>query len=294
MKTKNKEVFVLGVLWVFCFMLAGCASSPKPLTNADIDRGTTIFWSDDTITWAEYFHTLAYYGEGASRAALTSTQTDQQKIQWEFVGYDFEFDKASLAKGIQEGNYKLGPHLDNVVIQTPVRMGDVGRGGKIVYSGEMPGGARLVDPTKPGTYAPVYVKKTTNETKTVQTYDQAKRDRYAELYLRTKQSYILSLLEDTNPDDRPVRESMSAQKIRLETRLRKEFPPGTFLIYGGYNDKENEPVIFAWLNDDSSFDCIEVRHFDPNDSSAWFHRGNHHFGAGNYEEAIAGPVRFFV
>jgi hypothetical protein len=94
MKTKNKEIFVLGVLWVFCFMLAGCASSPKPLTNADIDRGITIFWPDDTITWAEQLHTSAYYGVGASRAALTSTQTDQQKIQWEFVGCDFEFDKS--------------------------------------------------------------------------------------------------------------------------------------------------------------------------------------------------------
>jgi tetratricopeptide (TPR) repeat protein len=257
MKTKNKEFFVLGVLGVFCFMLAGCASPPRPLTNTDIDRGTTIFWSDDTITWAEYFHTFAYYGEGANRAALTSTQTDQQKIQWEFVGYDYEFNKAFLAQGIQEGNYKLGSPQVNALGRDPMIV------------------------------APVYVKKITNETKTVQTYDRAKRDQYAELYLRTKQSYILSLLEDTNLDERPVEETMSAQKIRLETRLREEFPPGTLLVYGGYNDVENEPVIFAWLNDDSSFDCIELRHFDPNDFSAWFHRGNYYFAAGNHESAIA-------
>jgi hypothetical protein len=51
---------------------------------------------------------------------------------------------------------------------------------------------------------------------------------------------------------------MSVQKIRLETRFREEFPPGTLLAYGGYNDVENEPVIFVRLNDDGSFDCREL------------------------------------
>jgi hypothetical protein len=68
--------------------------------------------------------------------------------------------KASLTQGIQEGNYKLGPHLNNVVINAGSRPFQIGRGGEVIYLGEgTAGGAHLVDPTKPGTYAPVYVKK---------------------------------------------------------------------------------------------------------------------------------------
>jgi hypothetical protein len=276
------------VLGGFCVMLAvlcaGCASSIKYLGNDKfLGDATTVLYPDDTVKWAELVR-ISAVGEAMIQAASqASYQTTQAHEVWKPAGYDFQYDRAELTQGIQEGNYRIGKATQNsywvsgyttgggdVVTRETARIED-DRGRTIATvkeTGVTPptevheGHWQKLYADRPDRYNEVEVK--TIENRTVTARDDAKYQAvYAEVYeakeneikeyITTKFQGAFRDIADDEVFDLPHDGKVKGKKIKLT--LEKQLltlPPGTILINGIRTSQE---IITAQIVD-GVFRCL--------------------------------------
>jgi opacity protein-like surface antigen len=109
---------------------------------------------------------------------LLATAVFAQNVEWVFVGWDFEFDKTVLSEGIANGTYRLGKLINNVA-RRPGSVVTIIVDGVPHRTGEE-SELYLLDPSKPGTYSPVYVKKIVDSAPQSPAYTQAPEQRKAD------------------------------------------------------------------------------------------------------------------
>jgi hypothetical protein len=102
---------------------------------------------------------LGFISANNEATQAATDQTTQQVVVWQFVGWDFEFNKTDLSNAIANGTHRLGKMINN----THYVGGRTGGGIASVSGGNnftpgTPGRVELIDPSKPATYYPVYVK----------------------------------------------------------------------------------------------------------------------------------------
>jgi hypothetical protein len=108
-----KKKLVLGGLFMMLVVLfAGCASTLSSLGNEkSVGDETTVLYQDGTVKWA---YLLDIKARVAAREKASYQTTNQvEVVVWKPAGYDFEYDRAELTKGIQSGNYRIGKAVTN-------------------------------------------------------------------------------------------------------------------------------------------------------------------------------------
>jgi len=257
----KKRVLILVVGSLVLTILVGCASLDSFAYGSDIDHETSIMFPDRTFAWAPGLD----YPEEDNRAQQEAKQkATYQKVEqvavWEFVGWDFEFDKTTLAMEIQKGNLRLGEMINNIGLKLGSgHYGQLSPGGNWKVAGE-DSSTGLIDPSKPGTYSPVYAKKIVNQT--VNVVDEAKYKQYYEqyyhAYVETRRenafAHIGKKLEGSFVDVADGDKfyltgggSVSGKGIKYHFRKRLEkLAPGSVLSYGGLYD---DVVIMARIED---------------------------------------------
>jgi hypothetical protein len=254
-----------------CATLAGAGSA---LGNEKVTgQETTIFYPDKSLVWAKeltaasplsntyMYQASQYYQEQATY------QTTVRVAGWEQAGWDFEYtDKIALNREIQAGNYRLGAVINNVG-RTPPNIGvwAIVRDeftvkdarGKTIGTVEGPPYTRiesdgpidwghdyLIDPDKPRTYRPVFIKTATNQT--VNAVDEKQFSaNYAALVKEKKDWIMFNYLDDsgfrevtdTDTFNFTGAGAVSGKRVKaiLADQL-KYLPPGTVLMNGGIND----------------------------------------------------------
>jgi hypothetical protein len=185
---------LLAIFALILIVLSGCASL---LYRNDVTYETSILKPDGTFIEASV---LQYNGDGSSQARQEADaiarrdavyQTVEYYIEWPFAGYDFEFDKLTLTRGLQSGELKLGKQINNLVYFSSPRTATYNARGTTVTGGG--GYWSRVDSSKPDTYSPVYIK--TIKERTVDAFDETKYKQifdknYKPLYERYHKEYI--------------------------------------------------------------------------------------------------------
>jgi hypothetical protein len=258
-----------------CATLAGAGSA---LGNEEVTGlETTIFYPDKSLVWAGELtaasplsNTYMYQASQYYREQATY-QTTARVAGWEQAGWDFEYtDKIALNREIQAGNYRLGAVINNVG-RTPGNAGVRANSaasvrdeftvkdprGKVIGTVEGPPYTRvlsndpidwghdyLIDPDKPRTYRPVFIKTVTNQT--VNAVDEKQFSANYRALVKEKQDWIIfnylddsgfREVTDTDTFNFTGAGAVSGKKVKaiLADQL-KYLPPGTVLVNGGIND----------------------------------------------------------
>jgi len=245
---KNGYLIVggLAVFGIVFAILAGCTSLENLVYGGSVDNETSILYPDGTIVWAVELNKAA---DEEARQAATYQKVEQVAI-WKFLGWDFEFDKTTLATEIQKGNLRLGDRVNNLGFKSGGRFRGA-HGAETVY-GDGESSIILIDPSRPSSYYAVQAKRIEN--RTVDALDKAKYQEYFVLSRNAKIAYIHEKLSgyfvDVTDDEKFYFNdggSISGKtvKARFEKRL-KELAPGSMLINGGFYD---DSVITASIVD---------------------------------------------
>jgi hypothetical protein len=244
------------------------------LGNDELGDGTTVLYPDDTVKWAELVRIRADVKATTQAASQANYQTTKAYEVWKPAGYDFEYDRAELTKGIQAGNYRIGKAVQNgywvegfvtggysTTREAATIKDNHGNVITVTENVDVPieshgGYWQKLHEDRPERYNEVEVK--TIENRAVTARDEEKYQAvYKEVYEATEQeikSHITAKFQGAFRDiaddevfDLPHDGKTKGKKIKLtlEKHLRT-FPPGTILINGGTNGTE---IIIAEIAD---------------------------------------------
>jgi hypothetical protein len=231
----NKKLALGGLCVALVF--AGCSSLFGSLRlamdNNSLGRGTTIGKETTVMYPGGGGEWAAWLYESASNDATKKAtyQTVQQFEEWPFLCYDYEMDKAELARGLRAGIYRAG--------EAYYQPGTGNSG----YTGR---GVSVESTITPGyTYYAVHMKKIVNQT--VDAVDQAKYQTYYSTILNEKTAALQQKYNDAARTYRDVSDdevfvyvnggTVKGKKIKstLYDQLLNS-SPGTILLNGGvYN-----------------------------------------------------------
>lgn len=234
---KKYSVFLWGMP-VLAFVLAGCGSLGSAFLaaglNKDLGNKTTVGESTSVIipggggAWAS---ALSGKASGEAKAQATYQKTEQV-AEWPFLCYDYEMDKAELARGLQSGIYRTGQAYRSATSGGASHVGS--------------SGTSIDHPVEHGTtYYAIHVKKIV--TRTVDVVDQKKYNALYPAILKEKTAALQKRYNEFKGAARDVSDyetfmysnggKIEGRKIKsvLEQQL-AGYPPGTVLFHGGiYN-----------------------------------------------------------
>jgi hypothetical protein len=278
-RTMKKRIWFVGVLAALCMVvLSGCASTLSSLGNGkSIGDETTVLYPDGAVEWAHLLDIIA--------SIYAEKEATYQKIEpyvvWKSAGFDFEYDRAELTKGIQSGNYRIGKAIENGVWIPGYVTGGTGTvtGGKKTTAtikdkqgrtiATVEEGSNVVDieydpvevvkgrwvktyPDRPERYKEVEVK--TIENRTVNVVDETKYQTYYDARWTEITDYIIKKLGGPFRDiaDDEVFYFTHGGKVnakKMKSIFQQQLaalPSGTVLINGGLN---NDLVMIAEVVD---------------------------------------------